>query len=59
MIKPYTDHVTDHIPLVKSNIIPPWARVRAGRHTLGQVAIGVLVGATLAFLVFPAAARVP
>src|SRR5450759_5339641 len=22
MIKPYTDHVIDHIPLVKSNIIP-------------------------------------
>ena len=47
------------LPALPVLVVISWARVRAGRHTLGQVAIGVLVGATLAFLVFPAAARVP
>ncbi len=31
-----------------------WARVRAGRHTVGQAVVGLLVGSTAAALVYPA-----
>lgn len=30
-----------------------WARIRSGRHTGGQVVVGLLVGAVAALLVFP------
>ena len=30
-----------------------WARVRSGRHTVGQVILGLLVGGVAALLVFP------
>ena len=47
------------LPALPVLAVISWARVRAGRHTPGQVAAGLLVGAALAFLVFPAAARTP
>ncbi len=34
-----------------------WARVRAGRHTVGQVVLGMAVGAASAALVFPVVVR--
>jgi len=34
-----------------------WARVRAGRHTVGQVGLGVGIGAASAALVFPVVVR--
>lgn len=41
------------IGLVPLTVLVAWARVRSGRHTMGQVLVGGLVGAGSSLLVYP------